>query len=117
MSSAIRVLDVLSWPRSTADHLSLEGLVRGGQLSPAGDGPILAWMVPSPSHWEPAPPAGYVVSFMRLHKSDFNIPASRFMRGLCYHYGVELHNFASNAISLAASFVAVCEGILGIPTH
>jgi hypothetical protein len=54
---------------------------------------------------------------MRLHKSDFNIPASRFMRGLCYHYGVELHNFASNAISLAASFVAVCEGILGIPTH
>jgi uncharacterized protein YjeT (DUF2065 family) len=74
-------------------------------------------MVPSPSHWEPAPPAGYVVSFMRLHKSDFNIPASRFMRGLCHHYGVELHNFASNAISLAASFVAVCEGILGIPTH
>jgi hypothetical protein len=38
------------------------------------------------------------------------------MRGLCHHYRVELHNFAPNAISQAAS-VAVCEGFLGIPTH
>jgi hypothetical protein len=37
------------------------------------------------------------------------------MRGLCYHYRVELHNFAPNAISQAATFVAVCEGFLGIP--
>jgi hypothetical protein len=36
------------------------------------------------------------------------------MRGLCHHYGVELHNFAPNAISQAATFVGVCEGFLGI---
>jgi hypothetical protein len=36
------------------------------------------------------------------------------MRGLYYHYGVELHNFASNTISQAATFVGVCEGFLGI---
>jgi hypothetical protein len=36
------------------------------------------------------------------------------MRGLCYHYGVELHNFAPNAISQLATFVGVCEGFLGI---
>jgi hypothetical protein len=30
--------------------------------------------------------------------------------GLCHHYGVELHNFAPNAISQAATFVGVCEG-------
>jgi hypothetical protein len=36
------------------------------------------------------------------------------MRGLCYHYGVELHNFAPNAISQAATFVGICEGLLGI---
>jgi hypothetical protein len=35
------------------------------------------------------------------------------MCGLCYHYGVELHNFAPNAISQAATFVGVCEGFLG----
>jgi hypothetical protein len=30
---------------------------------------------------------------------------------------VELHNFAPNAISLAATFVGVCEGYLGIPVN
>jgi hypothetical protein len=39
------------------------------------------------------------------------------MRGLCYHYGVELHNFAPNAILQAATFVDVCEGFLGIPVN
>jgi hypothetical protein len=33
---------------------------------------------------------------------------------LCHHYRVELHNFAPNTISQADSFVAVCEGFLGI---
>jgi hypothetical protein len=39
------------------------------------------------------------------------------MRGLCHHYGVELHNFAPIAISQAATFVGVCEGFLGIPVN
>jgi hypothetical protein len=39
------------------------------------------------------------------------------MRGLCYHYGVELHNFAPNAISQMTTFVDVCEGFLGIPVN
>jgi hypothetical protein len=39
------------------------------------------------------------------------------MRALCYHYGVELHNFTPNAISQEAMFVGVCEGFLGIPVN
>jgi hypothetical protein len=39
------------------------------------------------------------------------------MRALCHRYGVELHNFAPNAISQAATFVGVCEGYLGIPVN
>jgi hypothetical protein len=39
------------------------------------------------------------------------------MWALCYHYGVELHNFAPNAISQATTFVGVCEGFLGIPVN
>jgi hypothetical protein len=66
---------------------------------------------------EPNPPYGYVVSFIRLHERGFTAPASRFMRGLCYHYGVELHNFAPNAISQAATFVGACGGFLGIPVN
>jgi hypothetical protein len=57
------------------------------------------------------------VSFIGFHERGFTAPASRFLRGLCYHYGVELHNFTPNAISQAATFVGVCEGFLGIPVN
>jgi hypothetical protein len=66
---------------------------------------------------EPNPPFGYVVSFVRFHERDFAAPASLFLRGLCFHYGVELHNFAQNAISQVATFLYVCEGFLGIPVN
>jgi hypothetical protein len=65
----------------------------------------------------PNPPYGYVVSFILFHERGFTALASRFLRGLCYHYGVELHNFAPNAISQAATFFGVCEGFLGIPVN
>jgi hypothetical protein len=55
------------------------------------------------------------VSFIRHHERSFTTPASRFMRGLCHHYGEELHNFAPNAISQAATFVGVYEGFLRSP--
>jgi hypothetical protein len=71
-------------------------------------------MVPHASHREPNPLDGYVVNFIRLHERGFTAPASSFIQGLCYHYGVELHNFAPNATSQMATFVGVCEGFLGI---
>jgi hypothetical protein len=73
--------------------------------------------MPSERDRVPNPPYGYVVSFIRFHERGFTAPASRFMRALCYHYGVELHNVAPNAISQAATFVGVCEGFLGIPVN
>jgi hypothetical protein len=91
--------------------------VNGGQLAPNVDGQPPAWIVLPAADREPNLLFGYVVSFVRHHKHGFAAPASRFMRGLCYHYGVELHNFAPNAISHAATFVGVCEGFLGIPTN
>jgi hypothetical protein len=73
--------------------------------------------VPHPNEREPNPPYGYVVSFIRFHERGFATPASCFMRALCYHYGVELHNFTPNTISQAATFVGMCEGFLGIPVN
>jgi hypothetical protein len=73
--------------------------------------------VPPAGDHTPNPPSGYVVSFTRFHERGFAAPASRFMRALCHHYGVELHNFAPNAILQAATFVGVCEGYLGIPVN
>jgi hypothetical protein len=58
-----------------------------------------------------------VVSFIPFHERGFGVPASRFMRALLHHYGVELHNFNPNSIAQASIFAAVCEGFLGIDPH
>jgi hypothetical protein len=97
--------------------LALSELVNASQLVPNVDGQPTVWIVPPSMDQEPKPPHGYMVSFIRFHERGFAVPASRFMRGLCYHYSVELHNFAPNAISQAATFVGACEGFLGIPPN
>jgi hypothetical protein len=76
-----------------------------------------AWIDLPARDREPNPSFGYVISFIRFHERGFAAPASPFLRGLCFHYGVELHNFAPNAISQAATFIGVCEGFLGIPVN
>jgi hypothetical protein len=98
-------------------RFALSELVNGGQLAPNVEGQPPAWIVPPATDREPNPPYDYVVSFIRHHERGFTAPASRFMRGLCHHYGVGLHNFAPNAISQADTFVGVCEGFLGIPVN
>jgi hypothetical protein len=80
-------------------ELALRELVNSRQQAPNMEGAPRAWIVPPATDREPNPPLGYVVSFVRHHECGFATPASRFMRGLCHHYGVELHNFTPNAIS------------------
>jgi hypothetical protein len=111
------VLDPLLWHYSTVTEFALHELENGGQLAPNVDGQPPAWIVPPAADREPNPPYGYVVSFIRHHERGFAVPTSRFMRGVCHHYGVELHNFAPNAISQVATFVGICEGFLGIPAN
>jgi hypothetical protein len=113
----IVIIDPPVWERSTATTLSLNLLVSGGQLAVNVDGQPPEWIMPSDRDRVPNPLYGYVVSFVRFHERSFTVPASRFVRALCYHYGVELHNFTPNAISQAATFVGVCEGFLGIPVN
>jgi hypothetical protein len=111
------VLDPLPWTRSTVMEFALHELVNGGQLAPNMEGSPPAWIVPPAMDREPNPSYDYVVSFIRHHGHGFAAPASRFMRRLCHHYWVELHNFAPNVISQAATFIGVCEVFLGIPVN
>jgi hypothetical protein len=113
----LTIIDPPLWERSTATTLALGQLVAGGQLAANVDGQPPEWIVPSERERVPNPPYGYIVSFMRFHERGFTAPASRFLPGLCYHYGVELQNFTLNAISQAATFVGVYEGFLGIPVN
>jgi hypothetical protein len=79
------------WPFSTIAMEDLETLVADGLLRPHFDGLQPEWMAPS-SEADPTPPSGYVLSFIPFYERGFGVPASRFMRALLHHYGVELHN-------------------------
>jgi hypothetical protein len=116
-SQPITVLDPLPWSCSTVMRFALSELVNGGQPAPNVEGQPRAWIVPPATDREPNPPYGHVIIFIRHHERGFTTPASRFMRGLCHHNGVELHNFATNVFSHAATFVGICEGFLGIPVN
>jgi hypothetical protein len=111
------IVDPYAWERSTVTRLALNQLVSAGQLAANVEGRPAEWIVPPARDHVPNPLSGYVVSFNRFHERGFAAPASRFMRALCHHYGVEVHNFAPNAISLAATFVGICEGYLGISVN
>jgi hypothetical protein len=113
----LTIIDPYAWERSSVTRLALGDLVSAGQLAVNEEGRPAEWIVPPAGDRAPNPPDGYVVSFIRFHERGFAVPASRFMRALCHRYGVELHNFAPNAISQAATFVGVCEGYLGIPVN
>jgi hypothetical protein len=111
------IIDLLPWECSSAMRLALGQLVTASQLAANEDGRPAEWIVPPGRDHAPNPLNGYVVSFILFHERGFMAPASRFMRALCLHYGVELHNFASNTISQATTFVGVYEGFLGIPVN
>jgi hypothetical protein len=68
-------------------------------------------------HREPAPPEGYVVSFVAFHERGLRMLLSQFIRALLHYYKVELHHIATNSISQAAIFAAVCKGYLGMEPH
>ena len=98
MVKPVRMEDPAPWGRSTANAPYLEPLVAAGLL-PAVTYPALPeWMAPG-SGTEPRPSSGYIVSLAQLYERGFGVPAGRFVRALCHHYGEELHHFAPNAIS------------------
>ena len=110
------VLPADPWDRSDVTVGVLQSLVDDGLLRLITDPSRPEWMAPG-GEPEPRPRDGYVVSFVSFHERGFGLPADRFMRALPHYYGVELHNFNPNSIAQAATFVAVCEGYLGIPPH
>lgn len=115
-SSTVFVLPVDPWVPSNITARTLAELVKEGLLHPIMSQMEPEWMVPG-DEAEPRPRDGYVVSFVAFHERGFAVPASRFMRELPRHYGVELQNFTPNSIAQAAIFTAVYEGYMGMAPH
>jgi hypothetical protein len=65
----------------------------------------------------PKPPSGYRVMFLAFLLCGLSFPAHKFLRGLLFIYGVQLHQLTPNSILHIACFVTLCESFLGIETH
>ena len=83
------------WYHSDITHTRMEGLVKHGLLRGRID--VAEWLVPSHED-APAPPDGYVVSFMPFHERRLMIPPNAFFRGLLHHYQIELQHLNPNGI-------------------
>jgi hypothetical protein len=105
------------WIHSTVTEKKLQELISDGLLRLRTNRDLPEWRAPPVNHWEPAPPEGYVVSFVAFHKRELGVPPSRFMRVIPHYYGVELYHLAPNSISQDTIFAVVCEGYLGIEPH
>jgi hypothetical protein len=99
MASKSQLLPADAWANSSVTEKRLEELVRDGLLRPKTSRTQPEWRAPPSDHREPAPPEGYVVSFICFHERGFSVPASPFMCALLHYYKVELHHLAPNSIS------------------
>jgi hypothetical protein len=110
MAGKGQLLPVDDWAASSVTERRLEELVDDGLLRTKTSRSRSEWIAPPPDHQEPAPPEGYVVSFIYFHERGFGVPVTAFMRALLHYYRVELHHLAPNTVAQAAIFTVVCEG-------
>ena len=73
----------------------MEGLVKLGLLHGRTD--AVDWLVPGHED-APAPPDGYVVSFVPFHEHRLMVPPHPFFWGLQHHYQIELQHLNPNGI-------------------
>ena len=102
------------WCRSDITLQCLEGLIHHGLLCTWTTAE--EWWLPGDED-APSPPDGYVVSFAHFHERGFATPAHKFLWGLLHYYNVELQHLTPNGIQHITTFIALCEGFLGISPH
>ena len=102
------------WGRSDITLQRLEGLVHRSLLCTWTV--TEEWRLPGEED-KPSPSDGYVISFVCFHERGFATPTHRFLQGLLHYYKIELQHLNPNEIQHVATFVALCEGFLGINPH
>jgi hypothetical protein len=65
----------------------------------------------------PSPLVGYRVMFLSFLVHGLSLPAHKFLRGLLFVYGVQLHQLTSNSLLHIACFITLCEAFLRIDPH
>jgi hypothetical protein len=65
----------------------------------------------------PKPPSGYRVMFLAFLLRGLSLPAHKFLCGLLFVYGGQLHQLTPNSILHIACFITLCESFLGVDPH
>ena len=89
----------------------MEGLVHRGLLRAWTS--VEEWLLPNDDDLSSSLD-GYVVSFAHFHERGLTTPAHKFLQGQLHYYKIELQHLNPNRIQHIATFVALCEGFLGI---
>ena len=61
-----------------------------------------------------SPREGERVCFVDFLPRGFGFPLHDFVRGLLYAYGIQIHDLTPNSVLSIASFIVLCECLLGI---
>jgi hypothetical protein len=61
----------------------------------------------------PKPPSGFRVMFLAFLLRGLSFPTHKFLCGLLFVYGVQLHQLTPNSILHIACFVTLCESFWG----
>ena len=73
------------------------------------------WRLPKADEVPPKPKADEVVMTVAALERGFSFPPSAFFCKVLETYGLQPHNMTPNSVLILSSFVAVCEGYLGVP--
>jgi hypothetical protein len=65
----------------------------------------------------PKPRDGFRVMFFTFPLRGLSLLAHKFLRGLLFVYGVQLHRLTPNSILHIACFITLCESFLGTDPH
>jgi hypothetical protein len=65
----------------------------------------------------PAPQPGFRVMFLAFLHCGFSLHAHKFLRGLLFVYGVQLHQLTPNCLLHITCFTTLCEAFLSIDPH
>jgi hypothetical protein len=101
----------LNWLASSFDEPDLKKAKKEGFL------PTAAPVIFHGDERVPKPPKGYRVMLLAFLLRGLSLPAHKFLRGLLFICGVQLHQLTPNLILYISCFVTLCESFLGIDPH
>jgi hypothetical protein len=97
--------DLYNLDEGILSSLELEGRIAAKEIS--------RWEV-DPGVAMTAPSDGEIVMLKSHIDRGFSLPPSYSLKGVLWHYRLQLHHIAPNSFTIIVGFVTLCKGYLGI---